>query len=46
MNTEEEMGRLERVDLRSIWQSEPGDFTPWLARDPNMKLLGAKSRDT
>ena len=40
MNTEEEMGRLERVDLRNIWQSEPGDFTPWLARDPNIKLLG------
>ena len=40
MNTEDEMGRLERVDLRSIWESEPGDFTPWLARDTNIKLLG------
>ena len=34
------MGRLEPVDLRSVWQSEPGDFTPWLARDSNIKLLG------
>ena len=40
MNTDTEMARLERVDLRSIWQSEPGDFTPWLARDANIKLLG------
>ena len=34
------MGRLERVDLRKIWETEPGDFTPWLASDANIKLLG------
>ena len=34
------MGRLESVDLRSVWGSEPGDFTPWLAHDSNIKLLG------
>jgi len=35
-----EMGRLERVDLRTIWNSEPGDFTPWLAEESSLKLLG------
>jgi len=34
------MGRLERVDLRTIWNSEPGDFTPWLAEESSLKLLG------
>lgn len=34
------LGRLERVDLRSVWGSESGDFTPWLARDENIRLLG------
>jgi hypothetical protein len=35
------LGRLERItDLRSIWNSESGDFTPWLAEEENLKLLG------
>lgn len=33
------LGRLEQVDLRSIWLSEPGHFTPWLAQDDNLSLL-------
>lgn len=33
------LGRLERVDLRDIWQSEPQDFTPWLAEEANLALL-------
>lgn len=36
----EPMGRLEPVDLRHAWESESGDFTPWLAREENLKLLG------
>lgn len=34
------LGRLNRVDLREAWANEAGDFTPWLARDENMALLG------
>jgi hypothetical protein len=35
-----DLGRLERVDLRSVWISESGDFTPWLATEDNLELLG------
>ena len=34
------LGRLERVSLRDAWSSEPGEFTPWLAEDDNLSLLG------
>lgn len=34
------LGRLERVELRDIWASEASDFTPWLAGDENIVLLG------
>src|SRR6266568_3526303 len=33
------LGRLERVTLRDIWESESSDFTPWLAQPENIKLL-------
>jgi hypothetical protein len=36
----EQLGRLEKVTLRDIWESESGDFTPWLAGEQNIKLLG------
>ena len=39
-STNEPMGRLERVDLREAWGTEDGDFTPWLAREENIALLG------
>ena len=38
--TKSQLGRLARVDLRKIWTSEPGGFTPWLAREENLRLLG------
>lgn len=38
--TQHSLGRLERVDLREVWQSEPGDFTPWLAGEENLALIG------
>ncbi|MCS7468515.1 DUF4268 domain-containing protein [Stieleria sp. ICT_E10.1] len=35
-----QLGRLAKVEIRDIWKSEPGDFTPWLASDENIALLG------
>jgi hypothetical protein len=34
------LGRLEKTDLREAWNSEAGDFTPWLAEADNLELLG------
>ncbi len=34
------LGKLENVDLREIWRTEASDFTPWLAREENIELLG------
>jgi len=33
-----ELGNLKTVEIRHLWQSEPGDFTPWLA--DNIERLG------
>lgn len=35
-----ELGRLERVPLRQAWPDEAQNFTPWLAEDTNLALLG------
>ena len=32
--------RLAKIDIRECWQSEANDFTPWLAEEENIKLLG------
>jgi hypothetical protein len=34
------LGRLVKVELRDIWLSEATDFTPWLAREENIAVLG------
>ncbi len=34
------LGKLEIVDLRNQWPTEAQDFTPWLAREENLALLG------
>lgn len=34
------LGRLEKVELRDVWPSEAGYFTPWLASEENIALLG------
>src|SRR6266545_1786839 len=34
------LGRLEPVDLRTYWIDEARDFTPWLAQEENLALLG------
>ena len=33
------LGKLERVDLRKVWETEDQHFTPWLGRDENIALL-------
>ena len=36
-----ELGKIKVVkDLRSVWKNESNDFTKWLAREENIKLLG------
>lgn len=36
------LGMLEEIqDIRTIWQNEAKDFTAWLAKDENLKLLSA-----
>ena len=35
------LGRLQKVELRDIWESESTDFTPWLAQEENIQLLGS-----
>jgi len=35
------LGRLKRIDdLREVWRTEAQDFTPWLAKEENLSLLG------
>lgn len=36
----EELSRLEAVELREIWDTEAQHFTPWLAEEENLTLLG------
>lgn len=35
-----ELSRLEEVKLREVWPDEAQDFTPWLAEEENLALLG------
>jgi len=37
--SDDKLGRLERVDVRTIWATEAADFTPWLGRPENMAVL-------
>lgn len=34
-----QLGRLRRIELRDIWQTEAQHFTPWLASDENIEML-------
>ena len=35
-----ELSKIERVELREVWPNEAADFTPWLAEEENLSLLG------
>jgi len=34
------LGKIDRVDIRSIWKNEAADFSKWLAEDANLSMLG------
>ena len=36
----ENLRQLTPVDLSEVWETEPHHFTPWLAREENLTLLG------
>ena len=38
--TDSSLGRLEPVDIETVWDSEPAGFTPWLAQPDNLRILG------
>jgi hypothetical protein len=33
------LGRIANVDIRTVWQKEAGEFTPWLAEEENLAAL-------
>lgn len=39
-NNKNRLGKLQQVELRKIWTSESEEFTPWLAQEGNIRLLG------
>ena len=38
--TKETLGKIDVVSLREYWKDEANDFTPWLAEEENIALLG------
>ena len=39
MATSIKLSKITKIDLRSCWQNEASDFTPWLASEENIALL-------
>ena len=37
--SEQILGKLEKVDLKTIWENEAYNSTPWLAKKENLELL-------
>ena len=40
MNSKPQLGKIEAVGARHVWADEAADFTPWLAEEKNIALLG------
>lgn len=40
MTTAQDLGTIEKVDIREVWPKEDEDFTPWLSE--NLDKLGAE----
>ena len=36
---EDLLGKVEKVDLKTIWENEAYNSTPWLAKKENLELL-------
>lgn len=34
------LAKLEKVELLDVWPHEAHDFTPWLAEESNLEMLG------
>ncbi len=34
------IGKLKKIDVRELWSGEATDFTPWLAMEENIAILG------
>ena len=39
MDKRYELGNIEQIDVREIWEKEDADFTPWLAQEENIRRL-------
>ena len=37
---ETRLGKLEKINLKTVWDTEAQHFTPWLAQEDNLALLG------
>jgi hypothetical protein len=35
----QQLGRLQKVEIRKVWPKEDSNFTPWLAKEENIALL-------
>ena len=33
------IGKLKKIDIRELWNGEATDFTPWLAKEENIKVI-------
>ena len=38
-NIMNQIGKFQKIELRTLWNNEAQDFTPWLAREENLALL-------